>query len=149
MGIFFTKLSDLLTLWGNTTPSKILLLGLDNAGKTTILYKIKLNENISTIPTIGFNVEEVSPCKGVTFTVWDVGGQKKIRNLWNYYYQGTQGLIYVIDSSDIERLEEANEQMHSILENDCMRGVPVVIILKSACSSIAACERFVNRFLMD
>ena len=61
------------------------------SGKTTILYKVKLNEQVTTIPTIGFNVETVSPCKGLTFTVWDVGGQDKIRQLWRHYYQNTEG----------------------------------------------------------
>ena len=61
------------------------------SGKTTVLYKVKLNEQVTTIPTIGFNVETVSPCKGLTFTVWDVGGQGKIRQLWKYYYQNTEG----------------------------------------------------------
>ena len=60
-------------------------------GKTSILYKVKLNENVHTIPTIGFNVETVSPVKGVSFTVWDVGGQDKIRPLWRHYYQNTEG----------------------------------------------------------
>lgn len=150
MGLFLSKISDLFSYWGQTVPSKILLLGLDNAGKTTILYKIKLNENIQTIPTIGFNVEEVSPCKGVSFTVWDVGGQKKIRNLWNYYYQGTQGLIYVIDSADVERLAEASEQLHAILENDCMRGVPVVIIAnKQDLPNAAKCTQIVAKLELE
>ena len=61
-------------------------------GKTTILYKIKLNETVSTIPTIGFNVETVTPVKGVSFTVWDVGGQEKIRRLWQHYFQNAQGI---------------------------------------------------------
>ena len=66
------------------------------SGKTTILYKIKLNENVSTIPTIGFNVETVSPCKGISFTVWDVGGQEKIRRLWEHYYSNTEGKHCII-----------------------------------------------------
>jgi small GTP-binding protein len=61
------------------------------AGKTTILYKLKLNETVSTIPTLGFNVETVTPVKGLEFTVWDVGGQEKLRSLWNYYYQDSCG----------------------------------------------------------
>ena len=56
MGLFVTKLYELFSEWNEGVPKRILLLGLDNAGKTTILYKVKLNENISTIPTIGFNV---------------------------------------------------------------------------------------------
>jgi ADP-ribosylation factor protein 1 len=53
--------------------------------------QLKLNETVTTIPTIGFNVETVSPCSGVTFTVWDVGGQDKIRQLWRHYYQNAEG----------------------------------------------------------
>ena len=68
---------------------RILMVGLDAAGKTTILYKLKLGEVVTTIPTIGFNVETVE-YKNISFTVWDVGGQDKIRNLWRHYYQNTQ-----------------------------------------------------------
>ena len=80
---------------------RILMVGLDAAGKTTILYKLKLGEVVTTIPTIGFNVETVE-YKNISFTVWDVGGQDKIRNLWRHYYQNTQGLIFVVDSNDKE-----------------------------------------------
>lgn len=55
------------------------------------MYKLKLNEAVSTIPTIGFNVETVTPKKGLTFTMWDVGGQDRIRALWKHYFQNTQG----------------------------------------------------------
>jgi len=64
---------------------RALMLGLDAAGKTTILYKLKLGEIISSVPTIGFNVETVE-YKNIKFTVWDVGGQEKIRLLWRHYY---------------------------------------------------------------
>ena len=86
MGLWLSKLMNALSSFG-TKNARILLLGLDAAGKTTILYKLKLNENVTTIPTIGFNVETVTPVKNVSFTVWDVGGQEKIRQLWRHYYQ--------------------------------------------------------------
>ena len=86
--------------------AKILMLGLDAAGKTTVLYKLKLNEVVSTIPTIGFNVETVKPGKNVSFTVWDVGGQDKIRPLWRHYFTGTEGLVFVVDSADKTRFSE-------------------------------------------
>ena len=117
-----------MSTWSASTPSRVLLLGLDNAGKTCILYKVKLNESVTTIPTIGFNCETVTPCKGVTFTVWDVGGQDNIRRLWSYYYQNADGLVYVVDSSDRERMDESCEELHSILNDDQMRNVPFVII---------------------
>ncbi|XP_033734421.1 ADP-ribosylation factor 3-like [Pecten maximus] len=127
MGALIAKLADVMQSFSSGTPSRILMLGLDAAGKTTILYKVKLNEQVSTIPTIGFNVEEVSPCKGVSFTVWDVGGQDKIRPLWKVYFQNTEGLMFVVDSNDRERIDEAREELFGILDNDEMRGVPVVV----------------------
>ena len=108
--------------------AKILMLGLDAAGKTTVLYKLKLNETVSTIPTIGFNVETVQPVKNVSFTVWDVGGQDKIRPLWRHYFIGCEGLIYVVDSSDNSRFAEAQNELEWILDSDEMAGVPLVIL---------------------
>ena len=90
--------------------SVAILVGLDAAGKTTILYKLKLGEIVTTIPTIGFNVETVE-YKNICFTVWDVGGQDKIRPLWRHYFQNTQGLIFVIDSNDRERVTEAQDEL--------------------------------------
>ena len=89
---------------------------------------MKLNEQVATIPTIGFNVETVSPCKGLTFTVWDVGGQKKIRQLWRHYYQNTEGLLFIVDSTDRERFDEAKGELEGILNDESMRGVPFVIM---------------------
>ncbi len=96
------------------------MLGLDNAGKTSILYKLKLNEDITTIPTIGFNVESVN-YKNIQMTIWDVGGQYRIRKLWEYYFNNTNALIFVLDSCDLKRLEEVKEELYTILnhyEND-------------------------------
>lgn len=88
--------------------------GLDAAGKTTILYKLKLGEIVTTIPTIGFNVETVE-YKNICFTVWDVGGQYKIRPLWRHYFQNTHGLIFVVDSNDRERVAEAEEELQNMV----------------------------------
>lgn len=117
---------------------RILMLGLDAAGKTStaqaemhvvfarlltclaILYKLKLNQSVTTIPTVGFNVETVT-YKNVKFNVWDVGGQDKIRPLWRHYYTGTQGLIFVIDSADRDRIDEARQELHRIISDREMR----------------------------
>merc|ERR1712205_258231 len=106
---------------------RILMVGLDAAGKTTILYKLKLGEVVTTLPTIGFNVETVE-YKNISFTVWDVGGQDKIRKLWRYYYENTQGLIFVIDSNDRDRIEDAREELTKILSEDEMRDVAVLVL---------------------
>merc|ERR1711982_83027 len=102
------------------------MVGLDAAGKTTILYKLKLGEVVTTIPTIGFNVETVE-YKNLSFTVWDVGGQDKIRPLWRHYYQGTNGLIYVVDSNDRERIEDAREELTKMINEDEMKDAVVLV----------------------
>merc|ERR1712060_948576 len=105
---------------------RILMVGLDGAGKTTILYKLKLGEVVTTIPTIGFNVETVE-YKNISFTVWDVGGQDKIRKLWRHYYQGTQGVIFVVDSNDRDRIEDARDELAKILSDDEMRDAILLV----------------------
>ncbi|XP_041028410.1 ADP-ribosylation factor 1-like isoform X2 [Juglans microcarpa x Juglans regia] len=105
---------------------RILMVGLDAAGKTTILYKLKLGEIVTTIPTIGFNVETVE-YKNVSFTVWDVGGQDKIRPLWRHYFQNTQGLIFVVDSNDRERISEARDELHRMLSEDELRDAILLV----------------------
>merc|ERR1719400_2625262 len=102
------------------------MVGLDAAGKTTILYKLKLGEIVTTIPTIGFNVETVE-YKNISFTVWDVGGQDKIRPLWRHYFQNTQGLIFVVDSNDRERIGEARDELMRMLAEDELREAVLLI----------------------
>ncbi|CAG8448591.1 2157_t:CDS:10 [Diversispora eburnea] len=105
---------------------RILMVGLDAAGKTTILYKLKLGEIVTTIPTIGFNVETVE-YKNISFTVWDVGGQDKIRPLWRHYFQNTQGIIFVVDSNDRERISEAREELQRMLNEDELRDALLLV----------------------
>ncbi|TFY62811.1 hypothetical protein EVG20_g6564 [Dentipellis fragilis] len=105
---------------------RILMVGLDAAGKTTILYKLKLGEIVTTIPTIGFNVETVE-YKNISFTVWDVGGQDKIRPLWRHYFQNTQGIIFVVDSNDRERVSEAREELQRMLNEDELRDALLLV----------------------
>ena len=106
---------------------RILMVGLDAAGKTTILYKLKLGEVVTTIPTIGFNVETVE-YKNISFTVWDVGGQDKIRLLWRHYYQNTQGIIFVVDSNDRDRVDDAKEELHRMLGEDELKDAILLVM---------------------
>lgn len=94
--------------------------------KTTILYKLKLGEVVTTIPTIGFNVETVE-YKNISFTVWDVGGQDKIRPLWRHYYQNTQGIIFVVDSNDRERIAEAKAELDRMLAEEELREAVLLV----------------------
>ncbi|CAD6204881.1 GSCOCG00003030001-RA-CDS [Cotesia congregata] len=118
--------SSLFTRLFGKKQMRILMVGLDAAGKTTILYKLKLGEIVTTIPTIGFNVETVE-YKNICFTVWDVGGQTKIRPLWRHYFQNTQGLIYVVDSNDRERISEAEIELNNMLKEDELRDAVLLV----------------------
>ncbi|URD88090.1 ARF [Musa troglodytarum] len=123
MGLTFTRLFSRLFA---KKEMRILMVGLDAAGKTTILYKLKLGEIVTTIPTIGFNVETVE-YKNISFTVWDVGGQDKIRPLWRHYFQNTQGLIFVVDSNDRDRVVEARDELHRMLNEDELRDAVLLV----------------------
>ncbi|KAI0222560.1 Arf GTPase arf1 [Massospora cicadina] len=123
MGMNFSKLFS--NLFGKK-EMRILMVGLDAAGKTTILYKLKLGEIVTTIPTIGFNVETVD-YKNISFTVWDVGGQDKIRPLWRHYFQNTQGIIFVVDSNDRDRVNEAREELQRMLCEEELKDALLLI----------------------
>jgi len=119
-------------LFDTKKDTRILMVGLDAAGKTTILYKLKLGDIVTTIPTIGFNVETLE-YKKLRMTVWDIGGQDKIRPLWKHYYIGTQGIIYVVDSNDVDRIDckhetSAKEELHRMIQDDELRGCPVLVL---------------------
>ncbi|XP_027633568.1 ADP-ribosylation factor-like protein 14 [Falco biarmicus] len=117
----------------NTKHSKvkqanILMLGLDSAGKSTLLYKFKYNDVFLTIPTIGFNVDMIETERNFTLTFWDVGGQQKMRQVWCNFLENTDGLLYVVDSSDKQRLEESKKEFELILKNEFMKSIPVVML---------------------
>eukprot|EP00096_Caligus_rogercresseyi_P011419 TRINITY_DN4487_c0_g1_i1.p1 TRINITY_DN4487_c0_g1~~TRINITY_DN4487_c0_g1_i1.p1 ORF type:complete len:181 (-),score=36.88 TRINITY_DN4487_c0_g1_i1:311-853(-) len=96
---------------------RILILGLDGAGKTTLLYRLQVGEVVNTIPTIGFNVEQVV-YDNIKFQVWDLGGQTSIRPYWRCYYSNTDAIIYVVDSADRERIGISKEELLSMLEEE-------------------------------
>ncbi|XP_048882507.1 ADP-ribosylation factor-like 4aa [Brienomyrus brachyistius] len=110
----------------------IAILGLDCAGKTTVLYRLQFNEFLNTVPTKGFNAEKVKVTLGrsrsVTFHFWDVGGQEKLRPLWKSYTRGTDGIVFVVDSVDAERMEEARTELHKITRLSENLGVPVLVV---------------------
>jgi ADP-ribosylation factor protein 1 len=103
-----------------------LMLGLDNAGKSSILYKLKLGEIVTAIPTIGFNVETII-YKDTSFKVWDVGGLNNIRQLWRHYYQNAQAVIFVVDCNDRDRIDEARDELHRVLSADELREAILLV----------------------
>ncbi|KRZ45170.1 ADP-ribosylation factor-like protein 1, partial [Trichinella pseudospiralis] len=106
---------------------RILILGLDGAGKTTILYRLQVGEVVTTIPTIGFNVEQVT-YKNLKFQVWDLGGQTSIRPYWRCYYSNTDAVIYVVDSADKDRVGISKQELVSMLEEEELKNAILVIL---------------------
>lgn len=102
------------SIFGNMKAS-ISMIGLDGAGKTTLLYKLRVGEVVTTIPTVGFNVETVE-YKSLTFTIWDMGGQDRLRPFWrNFCYNNVDAIIFVVDSADKDRLNIARDEVHKML----------------------------------
>lgn len=126
MGILFSQLDK---LWQSFhRDSAILVLGLDNAGKTAVLYALHLGEAIGyTVPTVGFNLEEVV-VGNVSIKMWDLGGQEKLRALWPHYFGQADGVVFVIDSSDIDRIGQAKTELHTLLSHKELTGKPFLIL---------------------
>ncbi|KAB0396530.1 hypothetical protein E2I00_006738 [Balaenoptera physalus] len=100
--------------------------------QTTVLYRLKFNEFVNTVPTIGFNTEKIKlsngTAKGISCHFWDVGGQEKLRPLWKSYSRCTDGIIYVVDSVDVDRLEEAKTELHKVTKFAENQGTPLLVI---------------------
>ncbi|XP_032831110.1 uncharacterized protein LOC116954578 [Petromyzon marinus] len=113
----------------NKAQPRVLLLGLDGAGKSSMLYRLKLGEEVTTSPTIGFNVESVMQSgRSPGLSMWDVGGQDLLRNMWSHYYPGTDGLLFVVDSADVERIPYAKEALVVALSDSNLDGAPLVVM---------------------
>lgn len=123
--VSFEKISSAIS-----SPCHIVMVGLDNAGKTSILYKSKLRENIATQPTVAFNVECISVTKKLKFKVWDVGGRESNRPLWRAYVRKTEGVVFVVDSVDQGRMEEARHELFHLLNSDSaqLKEVPILVV---------------------
>eukprot|EP00795_Rhopilema_esculentum_P004767 gene4767-21072_t len=111
---------------GPKMEMRVVALGLDNAGKTSILFKLKQDEFVSTITTIGFNVEVIEH-KSMKFTIWDVGGLQKLRPLWRHYYLNTQAVIFVVDSANRERINEAHEELAKLMAEKRLKDALILV----------------------
>ena len=99
---------------------------MQEAGKTTILYRLSLGQFVQTSPTIGSNVEELT-YNNVKFKAWDLGGQESIRALWDVYYVNTDAVIYVIDSKDDENFEISKSEFYKVLANKNLKNSVILI----------------------
>merc|ERR1711871_1424616 len=143
-------LSLLRKLKAGETEVRILMLGLDNSGKTSILKRLS-DEDITHIqPTQGFNIKSLLH-EGFKPNVWDIGGQKTIRPYWKNYFENTDALIYVVDSSDRRCLEESAGELAELLEEDKLAGIPVLVFAnkQDLMSAVPADELVETMNLMD
>ena len=124
MGFLFSKIIDFFSRSKNNF--KIIILGIQNAGKTTILYRLSIGQLVKTTPTIGSNVEEIS-YNNIKFQAWDLGGQESMRSVWDLYYMNTDGIIYVIDSNDTDTIEDSKAQFKKLLENEALKNAVILI----------------------
>ncbi|GKA79711.1 ADP-ribosylation factor 2 isoform X1 [Tanacetum coccineum] len=133
MGLTFTNLFSALFA---KREMRILMVGLDAAGKTTILYKLKIGEIVTTVPTIVLRVFqsklnnsfESVEYKNISFTVWDIGGQDKLRPSWRFYFQNTEGIIFAVDRNDSDRVLEARDELHKILNEDELKDAVLLVL---------------------
>ena len=111
-----------------TKPASICIIGLDGAGKTHVLYALSMGQPLdNSIPTIGFNVETIQ-CKSTTIQAWDLGGQNRLREMWSYYYDEVSGIIFVVDSVDKDRFDEARIELQRILTDKRLENIPVLVL---------------------
>lgn len=92
-----------------------------------VLYHLHVGKPVDTIPTTGFNVETVKRDK-LTLNIWDVGGQDNLRHFWRHYYTGTQGVIFVVDSSDRGRIETAAGELRAMVADDQLADAVVLVL---------------------
>jgi len=150
MGMLFSK------LWASLFSDKefkVIIVGLDNAGKTTTLYKLLLNEVVVTAPTLGSNVEEVV-YKNIRFVMWDIGGQESSRASWATYYSSSQAVILVIDSTDRERIPIAKDELQKILSHEHLKDSIILVFankqdLKAAMTAAEVSEALALHDIKD
>ena len=123
MGFIFSKIIDFFSRSRNNF--KIIILGIQNAGKTTILYRLSIGQLVKTTPTIGSNVEEIS-YNNVKLQAWDLGGQESTRSIWDVYFVNTDAIIYVVDSHD-ETYDDSKTQFYKLLKNEALKNAVILI----------------------
>ncbi|XP_019716342.1 ADP-ribosylation factor-like protein 11 [Hippocampus comes] len=109
--------------------SQVILMGLDSAGKTTLLTRLLTGQvMMDTSPTVGFNVGSFDVDKRTSLTVWDVGGQKSMRPNWRFYLDECKALVFMVDSSDPSRMPEAQKALKKVLSEERLRDIPLMVL---------------------
>lgn len=153
----FTLMSGLWKYMFQKDEYFVLILGLDNAGKTTYLEqtKTKFNKNYKAMnpgkitTTVGLNIGKID-VDGIRLNFWDLGGQEELQSLWDKYYAESHAIIYVIDSSDTERIDESKKAFDQMIANSSVGNVPLLLLANKQdleeCMSVSAVK---NAFKED
>ncbi|KDO21573.1 hypothetical protein SPRG_13384, partial [Saprolegnia parasitica CBS 223.65] len=130
MGLVYSRLWQ---LFAPNKKTRLVMLGLDAVGKTTLLYQLQRTlqptdniEPITTISTIGFNVERFQ-FQGLDCTLWDVGGNYRLSSIVRHYCEGADAILFVVDTTDNARMGSARDHLHSILASDDLRDVVLLV----------------------
>ncbi|XP_075894829.1 putative ADP-ribosylation factor-like protein 5C [Nelusetta ayraudi] len=142
MGFLLTKM---LAVFGDR-EHKVIVVGLDNAGKTTVLYQYLTKEAVHTSPTIGSNVEQIT-VRNTHFLFWDIGGQESLRASWYSYYGNTEIVILVVDSTDRERLTITKEELHKMLRHEDLQNASILILANKQDMKGSMTAREISDFL--
>ncbi|CAE6411579.1 unnamed protein product [Rhizoctonia solani] len=126
MGVAMSQFTQLWSRLFGQEEMKLLILGLDNAGKTTMLYKITMGEAVDTAPTVGSNTE-VFEYKNLKFVLWDIGGQTSLRQSWSQYFTAARAVVLVIDSCDAGRLSLAKEELHKMCADESLKDALLLV----------------------
>ncbi|KAJ3056285.1 ADP-ribosylation factor protein 3 [Rhizophlyctis rosea] len=131
----YTLLSGLYKQYTQKEEYYVIILGLDNAGKTTLLEKIKsIYMGVAGLPpekiapTVGLNIGKVDMPNNSRVNFWDLGGQRELHSIWEKYYTECHAIVFVVDSTDSERIEEVKDTFDRVISNDIIEGVPVLML---------------------